>query len=381
MPQNVEFFMPYPRKTAAGLSARMERHLRWAQDMGFLPSEEAVGRYRFSQHAEVGAWFCPEPGQDRDLDLQLDVNGWFFMVDDAFDVPAGWTADGAVAVCQQLMEMLHGSSTGAGRSTSPLVTAFKDIWQREREGMSAFWQQRASCTWIGYLAGNLAEEANRRVAAALTPAEYIRVRRQSVGVLPAYDMNECAGPSEVPSLAWYSTHVAAMRRLSVEHVIMVNDVCSLEKDEARNETNLVTLLTSQRGLSRDAAIRHVVATADDHMRQFQELETGIPHVCDRLALTDAERAALRRHVVGMHDMVSGNYHWSRSCGRYSREAAALLGPDRPSLLGLHDLTYPISMASPSPAEGVQDPSHANGRDRGQALGLPARDAEFAGQGL
>jgi pentalenene synthase len=349
--------------------------------MGFLPSGAAADRYRFSQHAEVGAWFCPEPGQDRDLDLQLDVNGWFFMVDDAFDVPAGQTADGAVAVCQQLIEVLHSAphasaphasaphasaphasapaagarAAGAGHPASPLVTAFADIWRREREGMSAFWQQRAACTWTGYLAGNLAEEANRRVAAALTPAEYMRVRRQSVGVLPAYDMGECVGPSEVPPLAWYSTHLAAMRRLSVEHVIMVNDVCSLEKDEARHEKNLVTLLASQRGLSRDAAIRQVVGTADDHMRKFQELETGIPHVCDKLALTDTGRAAVHRHVLSMHAMVSGNYHWSRTCGRYSREAAALLGPGRPSLLGLHDMTRPADL------EGARAPSHATGQ--------------------
>jgi hypothetical protein len=208
--------------------------------------------------------------------------------------------------------------------------------------MSALWQQRASCTWIGYLGGNLAEEASRRTAVVLTPAEYMRVRRRSVGVLPAYDMGECVGPSEVPPLAWYSTHVTAMRRLTVEHVIMVNDVCSLEKDEARHEKNLVTLLASQQGLSRDAAISQVVSTADDHMRKFQELESGIPRLCDQLALTDTGRAAVHRHVVSMRDMVSGNYHWSRTCGRYSREAAALLGPGSPSLLGLHDLTLPGS---------------------------------------
>lgn len=332
--------MPYPEKIAVGLSAALERHLRWARGMGFLPSEAAADRYRFCQHAEVGAWFCPEPGQDRDLDLQLDVNGWFFMMDDAFDVPVGQTADGAVAVCQRLIELLPNPAAGAGRAAPPLVTAFADIWQREREGMSGFWQQRASCTWTGYLGGNLAEEANRLAAAALTPAEYMRVRRQSVGVLPAYDMRECIGPSEVPALAWHSTQVAAMRRLSVEHVIMVNDVCSLEKDEARCEANLVTLLASQGGLTRDAAISQVVSRADNHMRKFRELESGIPRLCDQLALTEAGRAAAHGHVVSMRDMVSGNYHWSRACGRYSSEAATLLGPGLPGLLGLHDLTSP-----------------------------------------
>jgi len=347
MPQDIEFFMPYSEKTASDLSAAMERHLRWAKDMGFMPSEAAADRYRFCQHAEVGAWFCPEPRHNRELDLQLDVNGWYFMLDDAFDVPAGQTADGAVAVCQRLIELLpNPSAADAGQVASPLVTAFADIWQREREGMSEFWKQRASCTWTGYLAGNLAEEANRRAGAALTPVEYMRVRRRSVGVLPAYDMRECIGRSEVPALAWYGSHMAAMRRLSVEHVIMVNDVCSLEKDEARHETNLVTLLASQRGLSRDAAISHVVGSADDHMRRFQELESGISRVCDRLALTDIGRAAVHSHVASMRDMVSGNYHWSRTCGRYSRKAAALLGPGRPSLLGLHDLTLPVGVMPP-----------------------------------
>jgi pentalenene synthase len=341
VPQDVEFFMPYPGKAAPGLAAGMERHLRWARDMGFMPSEAAADRYRFCQHAEVGAWFCPEPRQNRDLDLQLDVNGWFFMIDDAFDVPSGQTADGAVAVCQRLMELLHDpSAADAGWAAPPLVTAFADIWRRECQGMSAFWRQRASRTWSDYLAGNLAEEANRRTAAELTPAEYMRVRRQSVGVLPAYDMRECIGPAEVPPLAWYSTHVTTMRRLSVEHVIMVNDVCSLEKDEARGETNLVTLLAGERGLSRDAAIRRVVSMADSDMRKFQELEAGIPQICDKLALTDTGRVAVHGHIMSMHDMVSGNYYWSRACGRYSREAAALLGPGRPSLLGLHDLTSP-----------------------------------------
>lgn len=339
--------MPYQEKVATGLPAAMERHLLWARDMGFLPSETAADRYRFSQHAELGAWFCPDPGEDRDLDLQLDVNGWFFMVDDAFDVPAGQAADGAVAVCRQLIESLSVPSAAVtGRGTSPLATAFADIWRREREGMSEFWRQRATCAWTGYLAGNLAEEANRRVGAVLLPAEYMRVRRRSIGVLPAYDMGETAGPSEVPPLAWYSNHLAAMRRLTIEHVIMVNDVHSLEKDEARHEKNLVGLLVGQRGLSRDAAIRQVVSTADDHMRKFQELESGIPTVCDRLILTDTERSAVHRHVTTMRDMVSGNYHWSRTCGRYSREATALLGPSRPSLLGLHDLTGPVGETPP-----------------------------------
>ncbi|MFE0100708.1 terpene synthase family protein [Streptomyces sp. NPDC059009] len=68
------------------------------------------------------------------------------------------------------------------------------------------------------------------------------MRRRSVGVLPDFDMRECIGPYEVPAPAWYSSHLEKMRISTVEHVILVNDVCSLEKDEARDDLNLVRLL-------------------------------------------------------------------------------------------------------------------------------------------
>ncbi|MFE0100709.1 hypothetical protein [Streptomyces sp. NPDC059009] len=77
--------------------------------------------------------------------------------------------------------------------------------------------------------------------------------------------------------------------------------------------------------------------ADARMNDFRSLGHGVPQLCDRLTLSDHDRAAVGRHVDSMVDMLSGNYHWSRSCGRYSPEAAAHLSPDRPGLLALHGL--------------------------------------------
>jgi pentalenene synthase len=260
MPQDVEFLMPYPSKKAADLSVALERHMTWAREQGLIPTDATEDAYRFSQHAEVGAWFCPDPDTGPDLDLQLDINGWYFVFDDAFDAPKGQFPDGAVAVCRQLMELVY--NPGAAPAVmSPLVSAFADVWQRERAGMSAFWQQRAAGTWARYLAGNLAEEANRRIGGSLHPADYLNVRSRSVGVMPDFDMYECMGPREVPPLAWYSSHLESMRTCTVEHVILVNDVCSLEKDEARGDVNLVSLLRQEEGCSRPAAIGRVVAMA------------------------------------------------------------------------------------------------------------------------
>jgi pentalenene synthase len=338
MPQSVEFLMPYPSKFAANLAPALERHIVWARKQGLIPTDTAEDVYRFCQHAEVGAWFCPDPDTDWDLDLQLDINGWYFVFDDAFDTPKDQAANGAAAVCQELMELVSQSRPAPKSILSPLVSAFADVWQRECEGMSPFWRQRAAVTWAGYLAGNLVEEANRRIRQALRPADYLNVRCRSVGVLPDFDMYECMGRYEVPPLAWYSSHMEAMRASTVEHVILVNDVCSLEKDEARGDVNIVTLLTQQNGCSRSAAIAEVTAMADSRMRRFQSLEAGIPRLCEQLTLTGRDRTAVDRHVKAMIDMLSGNYHWSRTCGRYSAAAAAQLNPDQPGLLAGHDLT-------------------------------------------
>ncbi|MFE0100707.1 hypothetical protein [Streptomyces sp. NPDC059009] len=126
MPQDVEFAMPYPRKVAPDLSTALPRHMTWATHHALVSGDDATAMYRFSQHAEVGAWFCPSPETEQDLDLQLDINGWYFVFDDAFDVPAGRTPDTAVSICLQLMERL-GTPPGdtgpaASRPRSPSRT-------------------------------------------------------------------------------------------------------------------------------------------------------------------------------------------------------------------------------------------------------------------
>jgi pentalenene synthase len=348
MPQDIEFLMPYAKRVAANLATGMERHIMWARSQGLLPDAEAEQVYRFCQHAEVGAWFCPAAESERDLEIQLDINGWYFVFDDAFDVPRGKRADGAVAVCQELLELLV-CSCPLRPGASPLVSAFMDVWRRESDRMPPAWRQRAVSTWADALSGNLAEEADRRVGAALEPASYMDVRRRTVGVLSDFDMYETMGPHEVPPLAWYSSHLRTMRTCTVEHVIMVNDVCSLEKDEARGDANLVHLLMDRDRCPRAAAIPKVVAMANDRMRRFQTLEQGVPFLCDRLALDENARVAVERHVDAMIHMLSGNYHWSRACGRYSLEAAAQLDPGHPGLLASRDLTRsevtPLSLRS------------------------------------
>jgi len=228
MPQDVEFLMPYGARVADQLPAAMDRHLEWARKHGLLPSQAAVERYLFSQHVDVGAWFNPRPGEEKDLDLQLDINGWYFLLDDSFELPAGQSIDGSLAVCRELIEFLHCGTTHSA-VTSPIAAAFTDIWRRERAGMSHLWRQRAAANWADYLTGNLAEEADRQVGTALDPERYLRVRRRSVGVQPLLDLRECAGPFEVPLLGWCSSHLLDMRTSTIEHIIFVNDVCSLEK--------------------------------------------------------------------------------------------------------------------------------------------------------
>lgn len=359
MPQDVDFFMPFPPRVAPRLEARLDRHLAWAREHGLIRSETAADHYLATGHVDAGAWFCPAPKDDAELDLHLDTIGWIFVHDDVWDIPSGQPNNTGELIVHHLMALLADTARHAdpvahlaGESdqspVGPTISGFANIWRRTRNMTSAAWQQRASCTWTDYLTAGLAEEANRRAGVWPTPSEHLTIRRDSVGVMPLIDMRETAGPYEVPALAWHSTFLRKMRELMVDQVVFVNEVHSLEKDEARGDVNLVSILCTadDNGIaecpSREAALQRVIAAADERIQRFQEYETRVEPFLDHLGMVGADRTAVTRHVTSMRDMIAGNYFWSRGCGRYGAFGNTNTTPDRTGLLAQIDFSEAIS---------------------------------------
>ncbi|MGC0342053.1 terpene synthase family protein [Streptomyces sp. SLBN-8D4] len=326
MPQNVTIKLPIPPRLNTGLAAARERNLEWMRRQKLVSGRRAIHRYMFSAVADLAAYSYPEVEGD-DLDLAFDTMGWFFLFDDLFDVPEGRKADAAVDVCQQLISLVTNPSSQKATYHEPLVSAFADIWRRAKTGMSEEWQQRAAHNWVDYLTGNLTEEIDRRTWIPQDFTTRMRVGHRTLGLIPSLDLAERVGHFEIPQIIWHSSHLESMRRGAVDSVKLINEVMSLENDDARGDPNLVRCLMQQRNCSREEAIRLAIILVQTTVGQLLEQMKLIPLFCARLGLTSAEAEKVQRYASALFTWIRGSYDWSRSNGRYSPRTASALSPN------------------------------------------------------
>lgn len=340
MPQNVTINLPIPPRLNSGLAAARERNLEWMRQQKLVLGHSAARRYAFSAVADLAAYSYPDIAGE-DLDLAFDTMGWFFLFDDLFDVPEGRQADEAVDVCQRLIALITHPSARGAHNDAPLVSAFADLWRRAKRGMSEEWQVRAAHNWVDYLSGNLTEEIDRRAWAPQDFATRMRIGHRTLGLIPSLDLAERVGHFEIPQIIWHSSHLDAMRRAAVDAVKLINEVMSLENDDARGDPNLVHCLMRQHRCSRQEAIKLAVALVQSAVSQLFEQARRIPLFCSRLGLTGKEAEKVQRYATAMLTWIRGSYDWSRNNGRYSPRTANDLSPNLTGQLHPANLT-PVS---------------------------------------
>jgi hypothetical protein len=307
------------------MTAARVRSLEWARTLGAVSGGEAAERYLSSQVSDLAAYFYPDVGKE-ELDLACDMMGWYFLFDDQITVPAGAHPAVGVAACQDMILLTLGSPGDASPSSTPTVSAFADVWTRMISGMSPLWRTRTAQACLGYLWGNLAEVADRQHGADLSPESFLNLRRQTVGVNFALAMGERVGHFETPALAWSSNHLAEMRIITIDHIIIVNEVVSLAKEEAAGEPNLILSLMRHEHLTRTQAINRLIEQADTAAQRFLHLEQHTPQLCDTLALSATECSAVRSYQELMRALMRGHYDWACTAGRYSPGAKRLIAP-------------------------------------------------------
>ncbi|MFD9574958.1 pentalenene synthase [Streptomyces sp. NPDC059982] len=338
MPQDVEFDIPVRSWTTPELAAARERNLQWARRTGLVGGAEAERRYLFSQVADVAAYSYPD-ALGADLDLAFDVNGWFFLFDDQFDVPLGqWPP--AATVCEELIDLLHLPPGTPPLVSSPLADAFADVWQRMAHGMSRRWQGRTAQHWMEYLASNLTEAVDRRAGMVPDSEEWMRLRRKVIGVRPSIDVCERVGHFEVPAPVVYSTAVESVREVVTDVIILINEVYSLENDEARDAPNLVTCLMRERQCSRAEAIGELRRRAGIQIGRLPRLRQQISGLCQPRGLPAAAQEATSRYVDAILAYMRGIYDWHRLAGRYTPHVAQQASPTTPGYLNLGNLAAP-----------------------------------------
>ncbi|MFD9418605.1 terpene synthase family protein [Streptomyces goshikiensis] len=87
---------------------------------------------------------------------------------------------------------------------------------------------------MDYLSANLTEACDRRAGMVADSGEWMRLRRKVIGVRPSIDVCERVGHFEVPAPVVHSTAVESARDVVAYVIILINEVYSLENDEARD---------------------------------------------------------------------------------------------------------------------------------------------------
>ncbi|MER6522817.1 pentalenene synthase [Streptomyces sp. NPDC001553] len=341
MSRDIDFDIRISSWTSPELAAARGRNMLWARRMGLLGSAEAERRYLFSQVADVAAYSYPE-ARGEDLDLAYDVNGWFFLFDDQFDVPVG-VSPPAVSVCEDLIDLLHRPPGTPPVHSSPLADAFADVWRRMAHGMSRRWQQRTAQHWIEYLAANLTEAADRQAGICPDSGEWMRLRRKVIGVRPSIDLCERVGHFEVPAPAVHTSVVESAREVVTDVIILINEVYSLENDEARQAPNLVSCLIHERGCTRQEAIDELRTRADNQLKRLP----GVREHLGRRCPPHPAHAATDRYVDAICAYLRGIYDWHRVAGRYTREVSEQASPGTTGYLNVSDLAAAASPRPPS----------------------------------
>jgi len=314
MPRGIDFHIPFPSRISADVGRAERRHLDWPCSFGLLATEEARRRHARAKYADVGARLQPR-AVGADLDLSVDQMSWFFIFDDLFDGPRS-----APGPARELVSSVAKVLDRAPRqSAEPIVHAFADLWRRSRQGMSPAWQKRAADNWRDYLTGYVEEADNRQRARPLSIREYLRMRRRTIGVQPVFDLVERVGGFEVPTRALTSELLATMRRLGKNILIVHNDVCSVEKEDATGDVhNLVLILERSRNLSRQEAVAIACALIRQWTTDFLGHERELPRLCEVLGLDPAGRSAVERYRVdGLRAAIRGTVDWSELTARYA----------------------------------------------------------------
>lgn len=295
---------------------REDRHLHWPQSYGLLDGKAAVRRHAGARYADLAARFYPDAAGD-DLDLGVDLMSWFFLFDDLFGGPEGEDPTRARALVESVAQVLR---RPAAPSDVPVVRAFSDLWRRSCDGMSPQWRRSTQRSTGAPISPGTSP---RRYTGSATSCPRSRniccCAGRTIGVYPTVDLAERIGRFEVPEHVYADNVPKAIRHVAAEVDTIHNDLCSVEKEEARGEIhNLLLILESGDGARVPRPLRRC-AMFRSRTERFLVLEAELPALCDSLRLTEAQRVSVRRLADSLRAVMRGDYDWAEQSGRYANE--------------------------------------------------------------
>ncbi|WP_328405093.1 hypothetical protein OHS70_37440 [Streptomyces sp. NBC_00390] len=328
--QEFSFDLPFPSRISQAVESAAAHHIAWIQEHGLL-SRGSLREYHRWDVPGVAARFWPH-ATGADLELGMDIAGWFLLVDDQFDGPLGIQPHRVAQIIQQLIDIVY-SSPGAvpKENLTPAASGLASIRSRQVRGMSASWQQRSARNWEDFLNAYTSETINRRSGIVPDVETYLRLRHKAGLENVLIDCAERMGHYELPETVFSMPEIQKMHNATVQVVNIIQDAFSVAKEEARGDFhNLVLVLQHHRLCSRQEALTETRSIVRRHTDEFLHLKSQLPALFDAAALPLPDRESAYVFVDDLQAQMRACHDWCRTSSRYSRVIRAR--PEQPTYL-------------------------------------------------
>ncbi len=268
---------------------------------GFL--RIGCGTFAAATYPEAPTWV---------VQLASDLTSFLFTFDDI--IAEGlfrFDPEGLRRAAEPYLDIVRGRPT---RLSTPHAAALAELVARATGDAPPLLRRRLVASFEAYVEG-CAREAQWRLRKRSPPLDaYLELRRGSVAVNPMMDLMELTHGLFLTEEEFAQPIIRELRRLGSDLSAYVNDIQSVEKEEALGEVcNAVLVVQHERAIDRGAAYEVVAALHNEDLGRLLRLEA--------LLTTEREGMALALYARSIRQFVHGHYGWILSSKRYVAEGA------------------------------------------------------------
>ncbi|MEV6735172.1 MULTISPECIES: terpene synthase family protein [unclassified Streptomyces] len=303
--------------------------LGWARAHG-LVTDLAGERRLAAMRLDVLA--CGALPRAAEPDVLLTVQWAVFIcwVDDCIDRGGSSVEPGSLeAFTAPLRQVFQpGTTRAVGTGTASSVAAvLAGLRERTASGMPDRWRERLAREYADFLDATEQEVVLRQARTRLSLAEYVRLRRRTITLLPMLTVLERTGHALMVEDPRVDLRVRNLRWALADIAGWANDLASGGDDALAGQDNLVAVIAREEGCSTAVACSRAQAMIDQRRKDFAATAQALRTT----PLPPNRGEELGRYLCLVEQFMDATLHWLSTTGRFTpgaKGSAARHAPTR-----------------------------------------------------
>ncbi|EMD32850.1 hypothetical protein CERSUDRAFT_161387 [Gelatoporia subvermispora B] len=236
-----------------------------------------------------------------------DLMNLFFVFDEYSDIADEGTVRQQADI---IMDALRNPHKPRPKGECIIGEITRQFWERAVETASPSSQRRFIETFDAYTASVVQQAEDRTHSYIRSIDSYLAVRRDTIGAKPSFTVMEM--DMDLPDEVLHDPAVANLTLWCIDMLILGNDICSYNVEQARGDDghNILTIAQHELKADLNGALKWVKEYHDELVTKFLENVDKVPSFGPEL---DPQVA---RYVDGLGNWVRANDQWSFESQRY-----------------------------------------------------------------